>query len=227
MQRVEDSTIDEARDGMFLPLRRALHGEPKSRKLTSEGGVVWLTGLSGSGKSTLASAAAKALSAHGMRSAVLDGDILRRGLNSDLNFSACDRHESVRRAAEVASMLANEGLIAIVALISPLVQMRAHAREIIGDRFREIYVKAQLSRCEAADVKGLYAKARRGEIAGFTGISAPYEAPLDADLVLDTDAQTVGQCVSALASYVELQFVASWDTRGRSEWNGFRSINEA
>ncbi|WP_297352528.1 adenylyl-sulfate kinase [Paraburkholderia sp.] len=185
------------------------------RRPVQEGGVVWLTGLSGAGKSTLAGAVASILTSHGMRSAVLDGDVLRCGLNRDLGFSAPDREENMRRTGEVAALFANEGLIAIVALISPLAALRAQVREIVGNRFREVYVKASVETCEARDPKGLYGKARRGELLDFTGVSAPYEPPLHADWIVDTETQTVGQCITQLANYVECQFVASWDTRER------------
>ncbi|HEY1611622.1 MAG TPA: adenylyl-sulfate kinase [Paraburkholderia sp.] len=178
-----------------------------------DGGVVWLTGLSGAGKSTLAYAVAGVLSSHGVRSAVLDGDVLRRGLNRDLGFSAQERQESVRRAAEVAALFAGEGLVAIVALISPLALMRAQARRIVGAPFREVYVKAALETCEARDPKGLYQKARSGELADFTGISSAYEEPANPDLTVDTGSQTAGQCIAQLSTWVEQQFVARWDAR--------------
>ena len=201
--------------------KRETPAAPKSRHIslltgkpaTQDGGVVWLTGLPGAGKSTLAYAAAQLLASHGMRSVVLDGDVFRRGLNRNLGFSVEDRYENVRRAAEVAAILASEGSIAIVALISPLALMRAQARAIVGKRFREVYVKADVETCEARDPKGLYRKARRGELPDFTGVSAPYEVPLNADLIVDTETQTVGQCIAQLVSDVERQFLTSWDTR--------------
>jgi adenylyl-sulfate kinase len=193
------------------------------------GGVVWLTGLSGAGKSTLATALSAVLAARGMRATLLDGDVLRRGLNRDLGFSERDRHENVRRVSETAALLADAGLIAIVALISPTAAMRAQARVIIGDRFCEVYVKASLETCEARDPKGLYKKARRGELAGFTGLSAPYEAPQCADWVADTETQTPGQCVAQLVAHVAQRFAApstgsrqpaaGRDGDGESPWN--------
>ena len=140
--------------------------------------MVWLTGLPGAGKSTVAYACEKALMASGHLSYVLDGDNLRHGLSSDLGFEAGDRAENVRRAAEAAAILADAGLITFAALVSPSRAERGKARQRIGaERFIEVHVDAPRDECERRDPKGLYARARRGEIAGFTGISAPYEAP--------------------------------------------------
>jgi adenylylsulfate kinase len=140
--------------------------------------TLWLTGLSGAGKTTLAQTLSQALNERGRRCVVLDGDTLRRGLNRDLGFRAHERSENIRRAAEVARLMNDAGLIVVAALISPLRTDRAHASSIIGaHRFLEIHVSTPLEACEAADVKGLYRRARRGELALFTGVSAPYEAP--------------------------------------------------
>jgi adenylylsulfate kinase len=200
-------------DAGYVPL-------PTDRPATQDGGVVWLTGLPGAGKSTLAYAVSGMLTSHGMRSAVLDGDVLRRRLNRDLGFTTEDRYENVRRVAEVAALFANEGLIVIVAVISPLALMRARARAIIGERFREVYVKARIETCEARDPKGMYRQARLGDRRDFTGVSAPFEVPLNADWIVDTETQTVGQCIAQLVNDVERQFVASWDTRERGERRG-------
>ncbi|MBI3285925.1 MAG: adenylyl-sulfate kinase [Burkholderiales bacterium] len=149
---------------------------------------LWLTGLSGAGKSTIAYALEKILLERGHCSFVLDGDNLRHHLNSDLGFSPADRRENIRRAAEVAHLMNEAGLIVITAFISPFQEDRAMAREIIGpDRFVEVYVSTAGKVCEARDPKGLYAKARRGEIPEFTGITSPYEAPQEPDLEIDTE----------------------------------------
>ena len=154
--------------------------------------TLWLTGLSGSGKSTLAKALERLLVDLGHPCYRLDGDNLRHGLNRDLGFSAEDRHENIRRVAEVAQLMNDAGLIVITAFISPYRADREMARQIIGnDHFVEVYLSADLATCERRDRKGLYAKARKGELAGFTGINAPYEAPDAADLVLDTAALSV------------------------------------
>ncbi|WP_114814915.1 adenylyl-sulfate kinase [Paraburkholderia kururiensis] len=172
----------------------------------TSGGVLWLTGLPGAGKSTLAQGLHRELRKQGVRSVVLDGDHLRSGLNRDLGFSCRDRFENVRRVAEVATLLADAGLIAIVALVSPLAAMRAQARQIVGQRFRELYVSAPLDVCEARDPKGLYGKARAGELPEFTGVSAPYETPVEAELTLDTANMDVATCVSNLLHYALGEF---------------------
>ncbi|PJI39509.1 adenylyl-sulfate kinase [Ferrovibrio sp.] len=166
------------------------------------GGVIWMTGLSGAGKSTIAMATQRLLFSRGRHVAVLDGDNLRHGLNRDLGFTDADRLENLRRLAEVAKLMAANGSLVLVSAISPLQRFRDMAREIVGEDFREIYVKADIELCESRDPKGLYRKARSGEIRNFTGISAPYEAPQNADLVLDT-AKPLALAVTALTEYVE------------------------
>lgn len=149
--------------------------------------TLWLTGLSASGKSTLAFALERALIDAGRACYVLDGDNVRHGLNRNLGFSIEDRSENIRRIAEVARLMNDAGLIVITAFISPMIADRAMAKEIIGaDRFKEVYVSTPLQACEARDPKGLYVKARLGEISAFTGVSAEYEPPLQPDLRVDT-----------------------------------------
>jgi bifunctional enzyme CysN/CysC len=161
--------------------------------------TVWLTGLSGSGKSTIAHALEQRLVAEGHACFVLDGDNLRHGLNRDLGFSPEDRRENVRRVAETARLMNAAGLIVITALISPYREDRAMARRVLGDaRYFEAYLAADVAACEMRDPKGLYAKARRGEIAEFTGVNAPYETPVDPAIVLDTAADSLERCVEAL-----------------------------
>lgn len=161
--------------------------------------VVWLTGLSGAGKSTLAEGLATALRFQGDRVAVLDGDALRRGLCSDLGFSAADRAENIRRTAEVARLMLGQGLWVIVALISPFQRERAvaRARFLSGD-FVEVHVHAPLELAEARDPKGLYARVRRGELRDFTGIDSPYEAPTAPELRINTGECSVDEAVSQL-----------------------------
>ena len=167
--------------------------------------TVWLTGLSGAGKSTIAVAAERALLEAGFLAMRLDGDNLRHGLNAGVGFDESGRAEAVRRAGEAALLLAECGAIAIVAMISPYRadrdRVRARHAEA-GIPFLEAFVDAALDVAESRDPKGLYAKARRGEIAGFTGIDAPYEAPTDAELHLRTDAETQDSCVRSLVSRV-------------------------
>ncbi len=171
----------------------------RERILGQKGCVVWLTGLSGSGKSTVARALEARLSSLGVACYVLDGDGLRTGLNAGLGFSDADRRENVRRAAEAAAILRDAGLVAIVSLISPHASGRERARELAGaDRFVEVFLDAPLAVCEARDPKGLYAKARAGEIPSFTGVSAPYEAPSRPDVVLRSAEEGVEACVGRL-----------------------------
>ncbi|WGT61702.1 adenylyl-sulfate kinase [Variovorax paradoxus] len=161
--------------------------------------TLWLTGLSGAGKTTLAKALAQTLEDSGRRCVVLDGDALRLGLNRDLGFSPAERSENIRRTAEVARLMNDAGLLVVAALISPLRVDRAQARLIVGARrFFEIHVSTPLDVCEAADVKGLYRKARLGELAQFTGVSAPYEAPEGPSLAIDPMRIGLGLAVAKL-----------------------------
>ena len=164
-----------------------LSTEERHASLGYKGATIWFTGLSGSGKSSIASATEKLIVTSGRPSYLLDGDNLRLGLNEDLNFRAEDRHENVRRVAEVARLFADAGLIALVPLISPYRDDRQNAREVhdrFGLRFFEVFVDTPIEICEARDPKGLYKKARSGEIKGFTGIDDPYEKPSSPDLIL-------------------------------------------
>lgn len=170
--------------------------EDRCRNLKQNGLVVWFTGLSGSGKSTIAAEIEKELIARKKAAYWLDGDILRFGLNSDLGFSEQDRQENIRRFAEVAALFKDAGIIVLVSVISPAREMRDLARRTAGGSgFIEVYVKADLSTCEQRDPKGLYRKARTGEIANFTGISSPYEEPENPDIVIDTDTLTIEESV--------------------------------
>lgn len=165
--------------------------------------VLWLTGLSGSGKSTLSTALELELYKLQCRSYVLDGDNLRYGLNRDLGFHPKDRTENIRRLGEVAKLMADAGIIAIVAAISPYRLDRDGIRSSLQpDEFVEIYVKCSVEECERRDPKGMYKKARAGEIAHFTGISAPYEQPLCPHLTIDTDKLTVADSVNAVMEYL-------------------------
>src|SRR6059036_3119030 len=165
------------------------------------GAVIWLTGLSGAGKSTIAQALERELFARGTHTYVLDGDNIRHGLNSNLGFSPEDRVENIRRVSEVAKLMADSGVIAITAFISPYRMDRRRAREIALEgnaEFVEFFVDAPLEFCEARDPKNLYKKARAGEIREFTGIDAPYEAPDDPEIVVHTDEQTVDESVATI-----------------------------
>ena len=171
------------------------------------GGVLWFTGLSGSGKSTLATEHERRLFNIGYNVFMLDGDNVRRGLSSNLGFSPEARTENIRRIGEVGALFANAGFIAITAFISPYQADRDRAREAANEGFHEIYVDADLKLCESRDPKGLYQKARRGEIPEFTGISAPYEAPTSPDFTVDTGALDVDKSVTALVEYVAENFI--------------------
>ena len=170
------------------------------------GGVLWFTGLSGSGKSTLAMAVEQRLFNKGYHVYVLDGDNVRGGLNANLGFSPEDRAENIRRVGEVAGLFADSGVICISAFISPYRADRVRARTAAKGGFHEIFIKAGLEACERRDPKGLYRKARAGEIADFTGISAPYEPPSKAELVVDTEAADIEESVRQVVDYVERKF---------------------
>ncbi len=171
----------------------------KERQLRQRGLTVWLTGLSGSGKSTVAIALERMLSAEGFLCRLIDGDNLRTGLNANLGFSEEDRRENIRRIAEVCKLFTQTGIVTLAAFVSPTEELRALARERIGEEeFFEVYIATPLEECERRDVKGLYAKARRGEIADFTGISAPFEEPATPDLRIDTTGSTPEECAAQI-----------------------------
>jgi adenylylsulfate kinase len=170
-----------------------------------KGAVVWLTGLSGSGKTTISSALERVLFDLGLQVYVLDGDNIRHGLNANLGFSREDREENIRRVAEVATLIADIGVVAIAAFISPYREDRRRARAIAqeaGKLFVEVYLDAPVEVCEQRDVKGLYKRARAGEIAEFTGISAPYEAPLAAEVIIDTGREEVSAAVAQVIAFL-------------------------
>lgn len=172
--------------------------------LGQRGCTIWLTGLSGSGKSTIAVAAEKALNEIGRLTYILDGDNVRMGLNSNLGFSPEDRTENIRRIGEVSKLFTDAGLIVFSSFISPYRADRDAVRKIMGEGdFIEVWVDASVETCEGRDVKGLYKKARSGEIPEFTGISAPYEEPTQAELVLDTNSQTIEESVTQVVSFLQ------------------------
>ena len=177
--------------------------EDKEALLKQRSGMVWFTGLSGSGKSTIAIALERELHQRGLLCRILDGDNIRSGINNNLGFSAEDRVENIRRIAEVSKLFVDTGIITIAAFISPNNELRKMAASIIGEEnFLEIYVSTPIEECEKRDVKGLYAKARRGEIKNFTGISAPFEAPESPDLSLDTSKLSVEESVKLLLDLI-------------------------
>lgn len=166
--------------------------------------ILWFTGLSGAGKSTLAHAVEKVLFEKGCRTYVFDGDNVRHGLCADLGFSVEDRQENIRRIGEMSKLFLEAGVIALTAFISPFQADRNRVRSLVKkDEFIEIYCKANIKVCEQRDIKGLYAKAKRGEIKDFTGISSPYEAPLSPELVLDTGSESLDNCVNKVVNYLK------------------------
>ena len=175
----------------------------KEKRNQHKSRVIWFTGLSGSGKSTVANATEKYLHDMGLQTYILDGDNVRMGLNKDLGFSHEDRTENIRRITEVANLFADAGTIVLTAFISPYREDREKAREIIStDDFIEVFVSADLSVCESRDPKGLYKKARAGEIKGFTGIDAPYEEPLNPELIVETDKNDIEACAKIVVDYL-------------------------
>ena len=190
-------------------IKRVEHGvstEDRVRRNGHTGGVLWFTGLSGAGKSTLAVAVEERLFQKGYNVYVLDGDNVRHGLNANLGFSPEDRAENIRRVGEVAALFGRAGMIALTAFISPYRSDRDRARQAMGENFHEIYIKADVETCESRDPKGLYKKARAGEIEDFTGISAPYEAPENAELVVDTSELEVEAATNKIIDYIEANF---------------------
>jgi adenylylsulfate kinase len=180
----------------------------RARMFRQKAATVWLTGLSGAGKSTVAYELERRLIDLGHPCYVLDGDNIRHGLASDLGFSKEDRHENIRRVAHVAQLMNDAGLIVITALISPMEEDRAMAREIIGgDRFVETYLSASVHECAQRDPKGLYAKARAGAITSFTGVSAPYEPPANPNLCVDTTHQNKEASVAGIFDYLHDTFL--------------------
>jgi adenylylsulfate kinase len=161
--------------------------------------VIWFTGLSGSGKSTVASHLQEVLHSQSVKTYVLDGDNIRLGLNTDLDFSNYGRKENIRRIAEVAKLFTDAGLVTLCSFISPFEADRQKAKDVIGeDNFIEVYVKCDLAECEKRDVKGLYAKARAGQIKNFTGIDSTYEAPKNPTIELDTSTNSIQECVTKI-----------------------------
>lgn len=182
---------------------RMLGRKDKEDLLHQHSVMIWFTGLSGSGKSTLAIALERELQNRGLLCRILDGDNIRSGINNNLGFTAEDRVENIRRIAEIGKLFVDTGVITIAAFISPNNELREMASNIIGkENFVEVYISTPIEECEKRDVKGLYAKARRGEIKNFTGISAPFEAPEDAALSIDTSKHSVKESVGMLLDLI-------------------------
>lgn len=185
---------------------RMLSRSDKEKLLGQKGVMLWFTGLSGSGKSTVAIALERELQKRGLLCRILDGDNIRSGINKGLGFTAEDRRENIRRIAEVAKLFVDTGIITIAAFISPSNELRRMASDIIGaEDFKEVYISTPLEVCEARDVKGLYAKARRGEIKNFTGISAPFEAPEHPALSIDTSKVSLEDSVKQILTFLGIE----------------------
>lgn len=184
------------------PFNQLLPRESKERLLHQRAKVLWLTGLSGSGKSTIAKGLEEELHSNGFFSVVLDGDNVRTGINNNLGFSEEDRKENIRRIAEVAKLFLQNGVIVICCFVSPTEEIRNLARTIIDEKdFVEIFVNTPIEECEKRDVKGLYAKARKGEIKDFTGVNAPFEIPAKPNLEIQTQNKSVEQSVSEVLEF--------------------------
>jgi adenylylsulfate kinase len=190
-------------NNIYPVFHRILKREDKERLLKQRSKVIWMTGLSGAGKTTLAKALDEALYNRGILSQILDGDNIRSGINNNLNFTDTDRTENIRRIAEVSKLFLNCGIISINSFISPTEEIRHMAMDIIGrENMIEVYVNAPLRVCEKRDVKGLYARARKGEIKNFTGIDSPFEKPMDTDVEIRTDLMTVEESTEKLLDFI-------------------------
>ena len=182
--------------------REALHGHKAY--------LLWFTGLSGSGKSTLANLVEIALHKRGLTTYILDGDNIRQRINNDLSFSSKDRTENIRRIAEISNLMLDAGVITLAAFVSPYIKDREDVKQIVGKKnFIEIFVNTSLDVCERRDVKGLYKKARSGEIKNMTGISAPYEPPINPDLEVITDGHSIEESVEIIINFINKKFKAS------------------
>jgi adenylylsulfate kinase len=186
----------------IIPHQHAISKEDRERQNGHKGHVLWFTGLSGSGKSTVASAVERELHQQGIKTFILDGDNVRTGLNSDLDFSAASREENIRRIAHVSALMKDAGLVVLSAFVSPYQKDRDFVRECAQGDFSEIFISTPLEVCEQRDVKGLYAKARAGEISNFTGISAPFEEPTNPELDVPTHQMSIEEATAMVVDYI-------------------------
>ena len=197
------SEFKKVSENLFPVFEHILQRSDKEKLLNQESKVIWLTGLSGSGKTTIAIGLEEELNKRGFLTQILDGDNVRIGINNNLGFTEGDRKENIRRIAEVSKLFLNCGVITINCFVSPTVEMRAQARDIVGKSdFIEVYVNAPLEICEERDTKGLYKKARAGEITNFTGIDAPFEPPEDPSLEIETGQLSVEESVKTVLNHV-------------------------
>ena len=186
-------------NNIYPIFNKTLQRSDREKMLNQKGIVLWFTGLSGSGKSTLAIALERELAQRGILSYLLDGDNIRTGINNNLGFSEDDRKENIRRIAEVAKLFMDCGIVTIAAFISPTNDIRENAKKIIGEEnFKEVFVSTPIEECERRDIKGLYQKARKGEIKNFTGISSPFEAPENPFIDIDTTDKDINECIDII-----------------------------
>ena len=195
--------MKESKENIFTIFDDILQREDKEAFLNQRSMVIWMTGLSGSGKTTVAKGVERYLHSQGVLNQLLDGDNIRVGISNNLNFSSEDRGENIRRIAEVSKLFMNCGIVTLNCFVSPTKKVRQVAKDIIGEEnFVEVYINASVSTCEKRDVKGLYKKARKGEIKDFTGISAPFEAPENPELEINTSELSIEESVQKVLDYI-------------------------
>ena len=187
----------------IIPHTYKISREDRRKQNNQNSFLVWFTGLSGSGKSTIANSVEQILHKKGIKTYSLDGDNIRKGINSDLTFSPEDRTENIRRIAEIANLMIDAGIVVLAAFVSPYKKDRENIRNIVKDvNFVEVFVDTSIEECERRDVKGLYKKARAGEIKNMTGVSAPYEPPETPDVLLETEKETIEQSINKVLDYI-------------------------
>tara|TARA_B100001142_G_scaffold310315_1_gene343675 strand:- start:495 stop:1103 length:609 start_codon:yes stop_codon:yes gene_type:complete len=195
--------MKEAKENIFTIFDDILQREDKESLLKQKSKVIWMTGLSGSGKTTVAKGVERYLHNNGILNQLLDGDNIRVGINNNLTFSSEDRAENIRRIAEVSKLFLNCGIVTLNCFVSPTIEIRENAKVIIGgEDFIEVYINASIETCEERDVKGLYKKARKGEIKDFTGISSPFEAPENPDIEINTSELSIDESVQKVLDYI-------------------------
>ena len=195
--------MKEAKGNLFPIFDDILQKEDKEKLLQQHAKVIWMTGLSGSGKTTVAKGVERYLHSQGILNQLLDGDNIRVGISNNLTFSSEDRAENIRRISEVSKLFINCGVVTLNCFVSPTIEIRNIAKEIIGsENFIEVYINASVETCESRDVKGLYEKARKGEIKDFTGISAPFEAPENPEIEINTTKLSIDESVQKVLDYI-------------------------
>ena len=195
--------MKEAKENIFTIFDDILQREDKEKLLNQKSKVIWMTGLSGSGKTTIAKGVERHLHSQGILNQLLDGDNIRVGISNNLTFSSEDRGENIRRISEVSKLFMNCGVVTLNCFVSPTIEIRDVAKEIIGrENFIEVYINASVETCESRDIKGLYKKARRGEIKDFTGISSPFEAPENPELEINTSELSIEESVKKVLDYI-------------------------